>query len=417
MRMAQRALAMGLSLLLLGGLCACGQEESVSGSAESVTQTAETSPQPESESGSQPEAEPVSDKQTVQPSVDPATLVPYDGVVEHLFFHPAIAYPELAFDGDAQSDGFDDWMVTVDEYQKILQSLYENDYVLVDINSVWSEQTENGSAKMVPNVLMVPEGKKPLVLSFDDVNYYEYMRENGFPYKLVLGEDGELWSWGIDPQGNEVLSQDLDVVTILDKFVEEHPDFSPFGAKGCLSLTGYEGILGYRTNTTTQGLTAEQEVFRQQEMEAVRPIVERLKETGWTFGCHTWGHINLSKRSLALLQEDMERWNSDVGSLVGETQVIFYPHGARPDGDDVNQTGEMFAWLQGEGYRIFCSVGISSYSKCKSDISAVICDRMHPDGTTLRSAKGRERYLKFYDAKDIINLEVRPERAVGWQSE
>lgn len=417
MRMAQRALAMGLSLLLLGGLCACGQEESVSGSAESVTQTAETSPQPEPESESQPAAEPVSDKQTVQPSVDPATLVPYDGVVEHLFFHPAIAYPELAFDGDAQSDGFDDWMVTVDEYQKILQSLYENDYVLVDINSVWSEQTENGSAKMVPNVLMVPEGKKPLVLSFDDVNYYEYMRENGFPYKLVLGEDGELWSWGIDPQGNEVLSQDLDVVTILDKFVEEHPDFSPFGAKGCLSLTGYEGILGYRTNTTTQGLTAEQEVFRQQEMEAVRPIVERLKETGWTFGCHTWGHINLSKRSLTLLQEDMERWNSDVGSLVGETQVIFYPHGARPDGDDVNQTGEMFAWLQGEGYRIFCSVGISSYSKCKSDISAVICDRMHPDGTTLRSAKGRERYLKFYDAKDIINLEVRPERAVGWQSE
>ena len=52
---------------------------------------------------------------------------------------------------------------------------------------------------------------------------------------------------GLDPQGNEVISQDLDAITILDKFVREHPDFSPFGAKGCLSLTGYQGILGYRT--------------------------------------------------------------------------------------------------------------------------------------------------------------------------
>ena len=34
--------------------------------------------------------------------------------------------------------------------------------------------------------------------------------------------------------------------------MEEHPDFSPFGAKGCLSLTGYEGILGYRTATNTK---------------------------------------------------------------------------------------------------------------------------------------------------------------------
>ena len=60
-------------------------------------------------------------------------------------------------------------------------------------------------------------------------------------------------------------------------------------------------------------------------------------------------------------------------------------------------------------------MGIDSWSKCKDDISAVICDRLHPDGTTLRSGKSLERYMKFYDARDIIDLSVRPDRGVTWQ--
>jgi hypothetical protein len=121
------------------------------------------------------------------------------------------------------------------------------------MNDVWSETVgDDGVHRMVRNTLMIPEGKKPLILSYDDVNYYNYMIENGFPYKLVI-KDGELWSYGLDPDGNEVYSQDLDAITILDKFVKEHPDFSLNGAKGCLCLTGYEGILGYRTMTDTHG--------------------------------------------------------------------------------------------------------------------------------------------------------------------
>ena len=198
--------------------------------------------------------------------------------------------------------------------------------------------------------------------------------------------------------------------------MEEHPDFSPFGAKGCLSLTGYEGILGYRTQTDSKSWTAEQEANRQREIEAVKPIVAELKRTGWTFGSHTWGHISLNTRTFDAVTADMQKWFAEVGSLVGETSVLFYPFGGRLDGDDVQQSGPAFRWMQEHGFRIFCSVGIDSWSKCKSDISAVICDRLHPDGTTLRSAKARERYMKFYDAKDIIDLSVRPQREVGWMS-
>ena len=410
-----------LALLLLLSLTACSSAPAPGSDGPSQPEPPAQAETPEADAPAEPEPEPYTILDpTVQPEGgvrDGVTYVPYDGVVEHLFFHPVVAYPELAFDGDSKSDGIDDWMVTAGEYLKILESVYEKGYVLVDIADCWSEQTdESGQPRMVKNTLYLPEGKKPLILSYDDVNYYEYMLANGFTYKLIIGEDGKLWSWGKDPQGKEVVSRDLDAVTILDKFVEEHPDFSPFGAKGCLSLTGYEGILGYRTQTNSKSWTAEQEANRQKEIEAVKPIVAELKRTGWTFGSHTWGHISLNTRTFDAVTADMQKWFAEVGSLVGETSVLFYPFGGRLDGDDVQQSGPAFRWMQEHGFRIFCSVGIDSWSKCKSDISAVICDRLHPDGTTLRSAKARERYMKFYDAKDIIDLSVRPQREVGWMS-
>ena len=410
-----------LALLLLLSLTACSSAAAPGSDGPSQPEPPAQAETPEADAPAEPEPEPYTILDpTVQPEGgvrDGVTYVPYDGVVEHLFFHPVVAYPELAFDGDSKSDGIDDWMVTAGEYLKILESVYEKGYVLVDIADCWSEQTdESGQTRMVKNTLYLPEGKKPLILSYDDVNYYEYMLANGFTYKLIIGEDGKLWSWGKDPQGKEVVSRDLDAVTILDKFVEEHPDFSPFGAKGCLSLTGYEGILGYRTQTDSKSWTAEQEANRQKEIEAVKPIVAELKRTGWTFGSHTWGHISLNTRTFDTVTADMQKWFAEVGSLVGETSVLFYPFGGRLDGDDVQQSGPAFRWMQEHGFRIFCSVGIDSWSKCKSDISAVICDRLHPDGTTLRSAKARERYMKFYDAKDIIDLSVRPQREVGWMS-
>ena len=412
----RRLSALLLALLLLAALPACSASQNNTDSP-ADNAPAET-PVPEPEPEPEPEPYTILDP-TVMPeggSRDGVTYTAYDGIVEHLFFHPVVAYPELAFDGDAQSDGIDDYMVTADEYRKILQSVYDRGYVLVDIADVWSEVTgEDGQPTMVRNTLYLPEGTKPLILSFDDTNYYEYMLSNGFTHKLILGEDGKIASWGLDPQGQEVISRDLDAIPILDKFVEEHPDFSPFGAKGCLSLTGYEGILGYRTQTDTKSWTQAQEANRQKEIEAVKPIIAELKRTGWTFGSHTWGHIRLGTKSLESIQADTQRWFDEVGSLVGPTTILFYPHGERPDGNDWQNTGPVFQYLQSQGFRVFCSVGINSFSYIKQDICAVICDRLHPDGTTLRgSDKVLSWYSQFYDARDIIDLQVRPQREVRW---
>lgn len=426
------------AVMLLSLLTACGGKDKKDADAEKSAAEASNAAETDAQSAdAQPDAEP-----------EPVYADPYDAVknywsadqltqawgpeqvVEHLFFHPIIAYPKYAFyeckATESQRYGLDDWMVTVDEYNKILQSVYDKGYILVRMEDVWSEYTnENGEQRMRRNTLMLPEGKKPLVISFDDVNYYPYMLEEGFTSKLVVGDDGEIWAECLDPYTQETfLTKELDATPILDQFVYEHPDFSLNGAKAIFSLTGYYGILGYRTQDDRDIAKDSPdrpafEAYRAAEIEAVKPVIQRLKETGWTFGSHTWGHIRLASKPLQTVINDTERWADEVGSLVGETQILFYPHGGRPDGDDWHTTGPIFQYLQSQGFRIFASVGTNSFSYVKPDISAVICDRLHPDGTTLRGGSdGRTLnwYMQFYDARDIIDLDVRPPLGVTWQS-
>jgi len=413
------AALLALLIVLAAASCGGGNNAPADNTAVSLpeTPTVETLPEPEPEPTPEPYTILDPTEMPEGGQRDGTAYVAWDGVVEHLFFHPVIAYPELAFDGDYQEKGLDDWMVTIPEFNRILESLYARDYILVDIGDVWSETVdETGKLQMQRNTLYVPEGKKPLIFTYDDPNYYEYMLSNGFTHKLILGEDGRIWSWGLDPQGEEVISRDLDAITILDKFVEEHPDFSPFGAKACLGLTGYEGILGYRTQTDSEvEWTAERESARQGEIQAVAPVIAELKRTGWTFASHTWGHIRLDSGNMEKITSDTQRWFDEVGSLIGETDILIYPHGARPDGNDWTNTGEAFRYLQSRGFRVFASVGIESFSFIKKDISAVICDRLHPDGTTLRSSRVDERYGQFYDVREIFDFDSRPDYGVGWE--
>ena len=419
MSLAYKGLALGLSLALVLPLASCGSGgPATSSSPASPSPTVEATPTPT------PTPDPYEAVRTYWSEDELTQAWGPNQVVEHLFFHPVIAYPEFTFSSavpENRQKGLDDWMVTADEFKAILQSVYDQNYILVPMEDVWSEYTtDDGQQRMQRNTLMLPEGKKPLVISFDDVNYYEYMLEEGFTSKLVLGDDGQIWAETRDPYTGEVsLTRDLDATTILDDFVLEHPDFSLNGAKAIYSLTGYEGILGYRTQNDID-IAADDparpafDAKRAAEIEAVKPVIQRLKETGWTFGSHTWGHINLDspKVDLAWIQRDTVRWAEEVGSLVGPTNILFYPHGARPDGDDWHSTGPKFQYLQSQGFRIFASVGINSFSYIKKDISAVICDRLHPDGTTLRSVRAREWYKQFYDPTQIIDLNVRPD--YGW---
>ena len=261
------------------------------------------------------------------------------------------------------------------------------------------------------NTLMLPDGKKPIVLSFDDLSFYDYMTGEGFMERYIVGRDGEIWAEGYDPDGNRITSQDHAVITVLDKFVRENPGFSHEGAKGCIALTGYEGILGYRTQSSRDDTSEEFRLNRMQEIARVEPVVARLKETGWYFASHSFGHINLETSSLSTVQSDAERWMDEVGSLVGETMIFIYPFGTRLDGADQGTPGPAFRFYIDLGFRFFASSGREPFTQIKTDVPAVIMDRMNSDGITLRRA--RDRFMRLYDAAEVFDP-LRPEGETLW---
>lgn len=74
-------------------------------------------------------------------------------------------------------------MVTKREFVAQLNSMYAKGYVLVHPQRI-AKRGADGQMHPVPIVL--PAGKKPLVLSVDDVSYYEYMAGDGFATNLVV---------------------------------------------------------------------------------------------------------------------------------------------------------------------------------------------------------------------------------------
>lgn len=281
------------------------------------------------------------------------SFVPYTEPVRHIFFHSLIVDTSLAFDGDYMENGYNYWMTTVDEFKAMLVELYANDFVLIDIHELAREETdEDGNVKLVANNPMVPEGKKPLVLSVDDVNYYEYMEHDGFARKLLIDENGDVKNLYIDEDGNESIG-DYDVAPILDAFVKEHPDFSLRGAKGILALTGYEGALGYDTHLTDSPTLEE-------DIATATAVADRLKETGWLFAIHGYGHRDAKKITYSHLVSDTNRWLSSVGPIVGETDIYIYPYGS-----EIDYPSDKLEYFKSVGLRYFCGVWTKPFVSVK----------------------------------------------------
>lgn len=317
-------------------------------------------------------------------------LAPYSGPVEHIFFHPLIAYPELAFDGDSQQKGFDDYFVTVPEFKEVIQQFYDNNYVLIDMRLLY-EVDANGIAQK-PESLMIPEGKKPLVISIDDLNFYKYMKANGMVHGFKINDENKIVTFTDDAAGNRTFSDDNEIVPILENFVDAHPDFSFKGAKGVVASTGYEGTLGLATDLMDAPEYP-------QLLEEAKAIAEKLKEMGWIFASHSYGHNSPSKRSYEKIAADNDKWLKEATPVLGETDIYIYPYGELIDVDDPKHQH----MLQ-NGFKFFCGVqSRSAYLKYRGE-NGVLMQRRNIDGIALKGG----RLDDLLDVSKIID-HVRPQ--------
>lgn len=287
-----------------------------------------------------------------------ASLVSVDvRKVTHVFFHSLIMDNQKAFDGDPDQDGYNQVMTTANEFNKILQTLYDKGYVLVRLHDLAYETTdENGNAVMKPGTILLPEGRTPFVMSQDDLCYYPYMDGDGFASRIIIGEDGKPTCEMKQDDGTVSVGA-YDLVPILENFIEEHPDFSYRGARAVLAFTGYEGILGYRTAASY----ADSPTYEQDRQEAAR-IAQCLKDNGWELASHSWGHLNLGTVSMERFTADVDKWETEVDSLIGPTDIILFPFGADVgDWHPYAADNERYQYLHAAGFRYFCNVDSSQY--------------------------------------------------------
>lgn len=333
--------------------------------------------------------------------------------ISHCFFHSLIADTSLAFGPDSGTrDGYNRYMTTIEEFGKILLQMYERGYVLVGMHDIAEYQLqEDGTGKMIMKEILLPEGKTPIVMSQDDVNYYDYMDGEGFASKLVIGADGKPLCEYIQKDGT-VVTGAYDLVPILDRFVEQHPDFSYRGAKAVLAVTGYEGALGYETapyryNEAKHlvGLTEEQKAaMLEEEREACREIVAVLTADGYEFASHSYGHGNMQTNTVEKFCYDMDRWQEEVGVLLGDTDIFIYPFGADIC-DWRGYHGGKYEYAIANGFRYFCNVDSSQYWVQTGD-AYLRQGRINFDGERMKKDPDKLQY--FFDVEAVLDPERPP---------
>lgn len=355
--------------------------------------------------------------------VERDACVPVDvNNVPHIFYHSLINDVNRALNpdvvGESAAAGQNAWMTTIEEFDKITQAMYDNGYVFVRLRDLVVETVdEDGNSHFTANTnLMLPAGKKAVVLSIDDLSYYHSYKAAGYPNKLVLDENGKVKCEYTDASGNTTVG-DYDVVPRLNSFLEAHPDGAYKGARGLIAMTGYNGCFGYRTDVAYK--TGEKLGWDQQEWLDEHPdfnwdnevaeatkIADAIKESGWEFASHTWGHLSVTNKSADALQVDNEKWVNTVQNIVGKVDTIIFAHGNDiGDWRDYSSDNEKYQYYKSAGYNFFCNVDGSTYSWVQIRDNYVRQGRINLDGYMLyKASSGQTDVLNsMFNASEVFD--------------
>ena len=329
-----------------------------------------------------------------------------DGDIPHLCFPTLIYDTTMAFDGDDRASDYNTTMVTCDEFSAILQSLYDSGYILIGIHTIAEMVTdERGTSSMEEQKLKLPEGKRPIILSQDNVNYSNVRNGDGIATKLVLDQDGKVKAQYTDSEGHDVAG-DYDFIPILDSFIEKHPDFSFRGARGIVSVSGSEGVFGYRISSAAEEGSAEEGAVQGQDAsiqsaggsaanqdDTVSAIASALRAEGWSIACAGWSHNYMNDMSLESFSAEIDNWLKYVGSLTGPADILFYPYGA-----EVEYPGEKLNYLLDHGFHYLCGLWGDTDFREMGDLYMRMTRRF-VDGYTLINAP--VYFTSFFDASSI----------------
>lgn len=335
----------------------------------------------------------------------------YKGTVYNMFFHSLALYPEIAFSSTRGEELFN-IMTTRYEFIKCLNELYEHDYILIKPSDLYDLYIKDGIEYLkLKDSLLLPEGKKPLILSFDNLSCMH--ASVGFCKKLVIDESGNLASI-VTINGTDTLTYDGEHVLILHDFVKEHPDFSYNNAMAVLGMSGYESLFGYNTADLNSPDV-------QSELDKAKQVADKLKNMGYIFANHSYYHysnssdIPSSYTDLEWLKYDTGLWKERIEPILGDTNIYITPGGKNysvtkyVDGD---KSDPCYNYLVSEGYQIILSVGRGQfYTNNIIGVSnprfffetSLFMDRYNIDGKSFYKEDVKLIDVFGFEYKDIID--------------
>ena len=227
--------------------------------------------------------------------------------------------------------------ITTGEFSAILDQLYANGYVLVSLYDFAVPVTnEDGSVGVNRTSIRLPEGKKPIILTQEGVNYYSHTENcGGFADSLAVNASGELTCRLGETEGA------FDLIPVLNDFLAQHPDFSYEGARATIALSGYEGLFGMDLD----------------QSEAIKAVADKLRAQGYDIACYTYADMEYADFGATGVQEDLDKWNAEIVPVLGSTDILVYPTGGDIKGQEA-YSGSKYDALHGYGFRYF--VGVSN---------------------------------------------------------
>ena len=328
--------------------------------------------------------------------------------IPNLSFHMLIADPARAFADDQYGGKYNRNFVTIPEFNKILEQLYINGYVLVDFDSFTENSAGlNGYESISAKTIYLPEGKKPIMITETMVNYFTYMTDSnadgvadaggdGFASKLVVDSSGNVKAEYIDANGQTHVG-DYDLVPILETFIKTHPDFVYRGARATLAVCGYDGIFGYRINTSV--ISTKGNDYYNEQVAGATEVVNALRNQGYTMACYTFDNIPYSQKNANQISEDLKYWTNQITPVLGNVDVLVYAQTS----DIGDYTGNKYTVLHNAGFRYFVSNANVASTNVTSDY--VYQKRLMVTGENM--AWNSASFADIFDCNVVLDLATR----------
>ena len=354
-------------------------------------------------------AEYINAKSSLVQHQDP-TLIP------NLSFHVLTADMGRAVASEEYGGSYNRNFVSTAEFEKILNQLYMNNYVLVDFDSFVSSNSMDGTSNVyIADSIWLPEGKKPVMITETMVNYFGYMIDGnedgtpdsgggGFASRLVVDDNGDIKAEYVD-ENNATQIGNYDLVPILEDFIEAHPDFSYRGARATLAVCGYEGIFGYRIQSETIAKKG-QDYYNEQVVGATK-VVNALREKGYRLACYSFDNKDYSNMSADQVNQDIQKWKSQIAPVIGEIDTIVFARGK----DIGDYTGGKFEVLHAAGFRFMVKSGEAPYTEVNN--TYIRQTRLMVTGENMVAKASMFTDTGLFDPNTVLDLSIRGNVPVG----